>query len=153
MSPSSTNSSPSSGSMTLESASVTSSSSTMAAMVAPRRARTRGFVYGAAIVSFDEEHAILRIAGDEDRATSGRRRRDLSAALRATRDVIVDLSDLRFADSSVIVDLACLAQRLRAHDATLWLAGAQPQIRRLFETVGLHRLPGVRLDGAAPAYN
>ena len=108
-------------------------------MVAPRGARTRGFVYGAAIVSFDEEHAILRIAGDEDRATSGRRRRDLSAALRATRDVIVDL--------------ACLAQRLRAHDATLWLAGAQPQIRRLFETVGLHRLPGVRLQGGAPAYN
>ena len=31
--------------------------------------------------------------------TSGRRRRPLSAALRATRDVIVDLSELRFADS------------------------------------------------------
>jgi anti-anti-sigma factor len=81
-------------------------------------------------------------------ATSGRRRRPLSIALRATRDVIVDLSELRFADSSVIVDLACLAQRLRAQDRTLWLAGAQPHIRRLIETVGLHRLPAVRLDGA-----
>jgi anti-anti-sigma regulatory factor len=65
--------------------------------------------------------------------------------------VIVDLSELRFADSSVIVDLACLAQRLRAEERTLWLAGAQPPIRRLIETLGLHRLPAVRLDGPALA--
>jgi anti-anti-sigma factor len=66
--------------------------------------------------------------------------------------VIVDLSELRFADSSVIVDLAVLAQRLRAQGRTLWLAGAQPQVRRLIETVGLDKLPAVRLDRAAPAY-
>jgi anti-anti-sigma regulatory factor len=58
---------------------------------------------------------------------------------------------LRFADSSVIVDLACLAQRLRAEERTLWLAGAQPHIRRLIETLGLHRLPAVRLDNPALA--
>jgi anti-anti-sigma factor len=105
------------------------------------------------IVSFDAELAILRIAGDEDIATSGCRRRPLSAALQATRDVIVDLSDLRFADSSVMVDLACLAQRLRAPGQTLWLAGAPPNIRRLIELVGLHRLASVRLDGPpAPVY-
>jgi anti-anti-sigma factor len=90
------------------------------------------------------------MAGDEDQSTSGRRRRALSAALHATRDVIVDLSDLRFADSSVIVDLACLAQRLRAQERTLWLAGAQPHIRRLIETAGLHRMPAVRLAGPTP---
>ena len=33
-----------------------------------------------------------------------------------------------------MIDLACLAQRLRAHDRTLWLAGAQPHIRRLIES-------------------
>ena len=91
--------------------------------------------------------------GDEDRATAGRRRPPLSAALRATRDVIVDLSDLRFADSSVIVDLAVLGQRLRAQGRTLWLAGAQPHIRRLIETLGLHRMPAVRLAGPAPVYS
>jgi anti-anti-sigma regulatory factor len=67
--------------------------------------------------------------------------------------VIVDLSDLRFADSSVMIDLACLAQRLRAQGRTLWLSGAPPNIRTLIETVGLHRLPAVRLDGARPAYS
>ena len=46
------------------------------------------------IVSYDAELAILRIEGDEDRTTSGRRRRAFSAALNATRDVIVDLSDM-----------------------------------------------------------
>lgn len=65
--------------------------------------------------------------------------------------MIVDLSGLNFADSSVIVDLACLAQRLRAHGRTLWLAGAPPHIHRLIESVGLDRLPAVRLAGPAAA--
>jgi len=91
------------------------------------------------------------MAGVEDRMTSGRRRRPLSAAMAATRDVFVDLSGLRFADPSVMIDLACLARRLRAHGQTLWLTGAQPEVRRLIEIVGLHRLPAVRLDGLRPA--
>jgi anti-anti-sigma factor len=99
------------------------------------------------IVTFDEQLAILRIEGDEDRVTSGRRRRPLSAALNATRDVIVDLSGLRFADPSLMIDLACLAQRLRAQGSTLWLTHPQPHIRALIETVGLHRLPAVRVGG------
>lgn len=104
------------------------------------------------IVSFDEQLAILRIAGDEDRATSGRRRRAFSIALQATRDVIVDLTELRFADPSLMIDLACVAQRLRAHGRTLWLSGAQPNVRTLIETMGLHRLPAVRIDRAQPAF-
>ena len=52
-----------------------------------------------------------------------------------------------------MIDLACLAQRLRAQGRMLWLNGAQPNIRKLIETVGLHRLPAVRLDGAAPAFS
>jgi len=67
--------------------------------------------------------------------------------------VIVDLSELRFADASVMIDLACLAQRLRAQGRMLWLSGAQPNVRTLIETVGLHRLPAVRLDGARHAFS
>jgi anti-anti-sigma factor len=80
--------------------------------------------------------------------TSGRRRRPFSAALSATRDVIVDLSELHFTDSSLMIDLACLAQRLRAQGRTLWLSGAQPNVRALIEAVGLHRLPAVRVAGS-----
>ena len=73
-------------------------------------------------------------------------------ALAASRDVIVDLSELQFADSSVMIDLACLAQRLRGRGRTLWLSSAQPNVHLLIETVGLDRLPAVRfVGGGQPA--
>ena len=103
------------------------------------------------IVSFDEQLGVLRVTGDEDRTTSGRRRRPISVALRATRDVIVDLSELTFADPSLMIDLACLAQRLRAHGRTLSLRHPQPHIRTLIEMVGLHRLPSVLVIAPQPA--
>jgi anti-anti-sigma regulatory factor len=65
--------------------------------------------------------------------------------------VIIDLSDLVFADLSLMLDLAVLARRLRAQGRAIMLRGAQPQIWTLIETVGLHRLPGVRFDGPATA--
>ncbi len=74
-----------------------------------------------------------------------------SAALKATRDVSVELSELRFADPSLMIDLACLAQRLRAHGRTLCLRDPQPHIHRLIELVGLHRLPSVRVVAPEPA--
>jgi len=103
------------------------------------------------IVSFDAQLAVLRIEGDEDRSTSGRRRRSFSAAFGSTRDVIVDLSNLRFADASLMIDLACLAQRLRLQGQTLWISEPQPNIRTLIETVGLHRQPAVRVQSMPPA--
>jgi anti-anti-sigma factor len=94
----------------------------------------------------------LRCRGDEDRNTQGVRRRALARAIHAQADVTVDLSELVFADSSLMLDFAALARRLRAHGRAVLLCGAQPQIRTLIEAVGLHRLPGIRLDGPAPAF-
>jgi anti-anti-sigma regulatory factor len=74
----------------------------------------------------------------------------MTRAIRAQADVVVDLSDLAFADVSLMLDLAMLARRLRAHDRAIRLRGAQPQIRTLIERVGLNRLPGVQLDGPTP---
>jgi anti-anti-sigma factor len=102
------------------------------------------------IVSFDEDRCLLRVSGDEDRATQSLRRRPLSRALLAARDdLLVDLSDLSFADSSVMLDLAMVARRVRQAGRTVVLVGAQPHIRRLIEIVGIDRLPGVRLAAAA----
>ncbi len=90
------------------------------------------------------------MAGDEDRATQSLRRRALSRALCAPEaDVTVDLSDLWFADASLMLDLAMVARRLRLKGKRLVLWGAQPPIQRLIEVVGLDRLPGVLV--AAPA--
>jgi anti-anti-sigma factor len=75
----------------------------------------------------------------------------LIRAIRAQADVIVDLSDLVFADASLMLDLAMLARRLRAHGRAIRLCGAQPQVQTLIEVVGLHKLPGVLLEGPATA--
>jgi anti-anti-sigma regulatory factor len=50
-----------------------------------------------------------------------------------------------------MIDLACLAQRLRARGRTLWLSAAQPNVGRLIETVGLDRLPAVHFVGSRAA--
>lgn len=68
-------------------------------------------------------------------------------ALRAQTNVVVDLTELAFADSSLMLDLAVLARRLRARGRAVLLRGAQPQVMVLIKHVGLHRLPAVRLDG------
>ena len=60
--------------------------------------------------------------------------------------MIVDLSELSFADCSLMVDLAVLARRLRIRGRQLLLRGPQPQIQKLIELMGVHRLPAVRLD-------
>lgn len=93
----------------------------------------------------------MRCAGDEDRATQSLRRRALTCALRASGDLVVDLSELSFADTSLMLDLAMLSRRLRRRGRVMLLRGPQPQIYALITMVGLHRLPGVRLEGAAPA--
>jgi hypothetical protein len=44
-----------------------------------------------------------------------------------------------------------LARRLRVRGASVRLRGAQPQILTVIQTVGLHRQPGVHLEGPFPA--
>jgi len=64
---------------------------------------------------------------------------------------VVELRELAFADSSLMIDLAVLARRLRVSGAAMRLRGPQPEILRLIQLVGLDRLPGVLLDGPTPA--
>ena len=63
----------------------------------------------------------------------------------------VDLNDLGFADTSLMLDLAMLARRLRGRGRKVLLRGAQPQIATLIELTGLHRLAGVLVLTPAPA--
>lgn len=97
------------------------------------------------MVLFRDHPPCLMCSGDEDRSTQSRRRRALSRALRAKGSVTVDLTQLTWADASLMLDLAMVARRLRSCGAGLVLRGAQPQIQRLIELVGLHRLPGVQV--------
>jgi anti-anti-sigma factor len=95
---------------------------------------------------------VLRCSGEEDRATQGGRRQAFTRAIKSQADVIVDLAELAFADSSLVLDLAMLARRLRTHGRAILLRDAQPAVRLLIEVTGLDRMPGVRVDGAASAF-
>lgn len=51
-----------------------------------------------------------------------------------------------------MLDLAALARRLRVRGRALLICKPQPQVLALIEMAGLHRLPGVRLEGPSPAF-
>ncbi len=51
-----------------------------------------------------------------------------------------------------MLDLAMIARRLRTHGRAILLRDAQPQITTLIELVGLHRLPGVHIEGPTAAF-
>ena len=76
-------------------------------------------------------------------ATQSLRRGAFARAVKTTGDIVVDLSQLVFADASLTFDLAILAQRLRKQGRRLLLRDAQPQVAKLFELVGLSSQPGV----------
>jgi anti-anti-sigma regulatory factor len=69
----------------------------------------------------------------------------------AAQDLVVDVSELSFADPSLMVDLAMVARRLRKAGHDMWIRGAQAEIHTLIEFVGLQRLPGVRVEAPVPA--
>jgi anti-anti-sigma regulatory factor len=64
---------------------------------------------------------------------------------------VVDMSELTFADSSFVLDVAFVARRLRRTGRMLLLRSPQPQVWRVIEMVGLHRLPGVIVEPPTPA--
>ena len=69
----------------------------------------------------------------------------------ATRDLTVDLSELSFADSSLMLDFAMVARRLRHKGSKLILRDPPPHISRLIQLVGLDRIEGVFIAMPASA--
>lgn len=49
-----------------------------------------------------------------------------------------------------MLDLVMLARRLRKRERIMRMRGAQPQIQRLIQLLGVHRLPGVAVEGLDP---
>lgn len=113
--------------------------------------RAGGLVRFAGIVEYGGHPPTLRCCGDEDRTTQARRRQALVRAIKARTDVVVDLSELAWADVSLMLDFVTLARRLRVQGFTLVLRDPQPQIAALLELVGLDRVPSVRIERSAPA--
>lgn len=85
--------------------------------------------------------AIASVRMDElDASNVGEFRRDLTPLLQSETRLVLDLSQLRFIDSSGLgAMLSCLRQ-LSAKGGDLKLCGMPKQVRALFELVRMHRI-------------
>ncbi|MGE5306750.1 MAG: STAS domain-containing protein [Alphaproteobacteria bacterium] len=85
--------------------------------------------------------AIVQIPVDElDASNTGELKHDIAPVLEANTKLVIDLSPLRFVDSSGLgAMLSCLRQ-LTAKGGDLKLSGMQKQVRAAFELVRMHRI-------------
>jgi anti-sigma B factor antagonist len=85
--------------------------------------------------------AVAAVPVDElDASNSGEFKRDIAPVLQAHTKLILDLSKLRFVDSSGLgAMLSCLRQ-LSAKGGDLKLCAMSKQVRALFELVRMHRI-------------
>ena len=85
--------------------------------------------------------AVALVPVDElDASNTGEFKRDMTPVLQANTKLVLDLSRLRFVDSSGLgAMLSCLRQ-LGAKNGDLKLCGMSKQVRALFELVRMHRI-------------
>jgi len=75
-----------------------------------------------------------------DASNAGELKRDIAAVLQANTKVVLDLTRVRFMDSSGLgAMLSCLRQ-INAKKGELKLCGLSRQVRGAFELVRLHRI-------------
>lgn len=88
-----------------------------------------------------EEVAVVLLAIDQlDASNAGQVKQDIGPILQSSTQVVLDLSQLRFVDSSGLgMMLSCLRQ-LSAKRGDLKLCGMSQQVRALFELVRMHRI-------------
>jgi RNA polymerase sigma-B factor len=82
---------------------------------------------------------VLTLAGELDLATVSLLQEQLDQAMRGSRVVVIDLSALRFMDSSALQVLVRAEQQLRASDGQLTLVYGPRAVRRVFENHELDR--------------
>jgi anti-sigma B factor antagonist len=85
--------------------------------------------------------AVATVPVDElDASNAADFKRDIAPILQTNTRVVIDLSQLRFVDSSGLgAMLSCLRQ-LSAKSGDLKLCGMSKQVRALFELVRMHRI-------------
>lgn len=85
--------------------------------------------------------AIAQVAADElDASNADEFRRDMAPIIEENPKLALDLSQMRFIDSSGLgAMLSCLRQ-LTARGGDLKLCGMTKQVRTLFELVRMHRI-------------
>ena len=91
--------------------------------------------------------AVLHLDGELDADTAETLRESLDDLVaRETRRIVVDLSGLRFCDSMGLSAFISAYLVVSERGGWLRLAGANPFLRKLIETVGLTRYMGLYAD-------
>jgi anti-sigma B factor antagonist len=89
--------------------------------------------------SLGEDHMVMELHGELDMFISpGLARRFHELAEDADRDVVVDLSDARFIDTTVLETFVTAQQELQDHKHALAVIADGPYTRRTFELTGLN---------------
>lgn len=88
-----------------------------------------------------DDMVVARIpVADLDAANSGEFKHDIAPVLESADKVVIDLSAVRFVDSSGLgAMLSCLRQ-MAAKGGDLKLSGMSKQVRATFELVRMHRI-------------
>lgn len=88
---------------------------------------------------------VMRLSGEADLSTLGQLRDALNDQISGgARQLIIDLSGLRFADSSSIRALTDAHLALRAQGGTLELVDPQPNVARILVLLGIDQVLTVR---------
>ena len=75
-----------------------------------------------------------------DAGNVGEFKRDIASVLEANAKLVLDLSRLRFVDSSGLGAFISCLRRLNARGGDLKLCGMSKQVRAVFELVRMHRV-------------
>lgn len=90
------------------------------------------------VVTVEGGPVTLRVAGELDISTAPQLRLEIDAAMTTPPgDLILDLSEVTFLDSSGLAVLFSAARRLARHDARVTVRGLQAQCLRTVQLVGL----------------
>ena len=89
--------------------------------------------------SLDEGKMVMKLGGELDMFVSpGIAARFHELAEDGTRDVVVDLSDARFIDTTVLETFVAAQKELQDHKHSLAVVADRPYTRRTFELTGLN---------------
>ena len=85
--------------------------------------------------------AVVKIPVEElDASNTGELKHDIAPILETNTKLVIDLSRLRFVDSSGLGALLSCLRQLTAKGGDLKLSGMQKQVRAVFELVRMHRI-------------
>lgn len=85
--------------------------------------------------------AVAAVPVDElDASNAGEFKRDVAPLLEANTKLVLDLSRLRFVDSSGLGAFISCLRKLNAAGGDLKLCGMSRQVRAVFELVRMHRV-------------